>query len=133
DREGFLDFNVRLATAKTQRSRVYGVVLRPVIRLKRRWHGSCAHTAASSRTDRANGADLVDRATELSTPFFNYTHDCFDDVDVAGAAAKIPTELEPHTLGGGIRNPLHDVARGNQHTGRTETALQTVLLRKCFP
>ena len=51
-----------------------------------------------------------------------------DDVVVAGAAAEIAFQPLADLLLGGIRVALHQVDRAHDHAGRTEAALQPVML-----
>ena len=53
-----------------------------------------------------------------------------DDAEIAGAAAEVAGKLDPDALLVGARQALHDVARGDQHAGRAEAALQRVLARE---
>ena len=55
-----------------------------------------------------------------------------DDAEIAGAAAEIAGKLHADALLVGARQPLHDVARGDQHAGRAEAALQAVLAIEGF-
>jgi len=55
-----------------------------------------------------------------------------DNAAIAGAPAEVAGKLNPDTALVSIRNPLGDIACGDQHAGRAETALQRVLTRKGF-
>ena len=73
----------------------------------------------------------VSRARLLAAGFDDAAHG-INDAAIACAPAEIAGQLDPDAGLVGIRQPLHDIACGNQHAGRAEAALQRVLARKCL-
>src|SRR5262249_47264034 len=53
-----------------------------------------------------------------------------NDPEISGAAAQVAGELDPDAALVRLRQPLHEVARRDQHAGRAEAALQSVLARE---
>ena len=84
-----------------------------------------------ARADRADPARVWFRQDERAGAAFGQNpHDRRDDALVAGATAEVAAQFHPHARLVGLRQPQHDVARGDQHARCAVAALQTVLGRE---
>ena len=52
------------------------------------------------------------------------------DADIAGAAAQISAQSDADETLIGLRQPQHEIARGDQHSRRAVTALQRMFTRE---
>ena len=84
---------------------------------------------ASTRADRAQHlASAIRFGRDIAcAPRFDHGLDRPHDADIAGAAAQIAAQSDADQTLVGLRQPQHEIARGDQHSRRAVAALQGML------